>query len=135
MRDIHEFNGLNQFDSNPTDDPDLMEMIADTWIEKALYYGLKKCGNFSWRESWVVVDGIKYNISINNTAIVGERDCASLAIELRKLREKIDKAKAEIEFFLEQEKVEDGTYTDVGEGIAIALGLLNNEIGEDKENE
>ena len=51
------------------------------------------------------------------------------------LLEKIAKAKAEIELFLEQEKVEDGTYTEVGEGIAIALGLLNNEIGEDKENE
>ena len=135
MSDLYELTGLNQFDSNPTDNPDLMEMIADTWIEKALYYGLKKCGNFSWRESWVVVDGIKYNISINNTAIVGERDCASLAIELRKLREKIAKAKAEIELFLEQEKVGDNIYTEVGEGIAIALGLLKNEIGEDKDNE
>ena len=51
------------------------------------------------------------------------------------LLEKIAKAKAEIELFLEQEKVEDGTYTEVGEGIAIALGLLKNEIGEDKEND
>ena len=51
------------------------------------------------------------------------------------LLEKIAKAKAEIELFLEQEKVEDGTYTDVGQGIAIALGLLKNELGEDKENE
>ena len=90
--------GLNQFDGNPTDSPDLMEEIANTWIEKALYYGIKKCGGFSWRESWVVVDGIKYNISINNTEIMGDRDCAGLEIELRKLREKINKAIDEIDF-------------------------------------
>ena len=89
--------GLNQFDSNPTDSPDLMEEIANTWIEKALYYGIKKCGGFSWRESWVVVDGIKYNISINNTEIMGDRDCAGLEIELRKLREKINKSIEEMD--------------------------------------
>lgn len=94
---IIEDTGLNQFDSNPTDSPDLMEEIANTWIEKALYYGLKKCGDFSWRESWVIVDGTKYNISINNTEIMGDRDCAGLEIELRELREKIDKAIKEIE--------------------------------------
>ena len=47
-----------------------------------------------------------------------------------KLRSKIDKAKSNIELMLEQEKQKDGTYTEVGQGIAIALGLLNNEIGE-----
>ena len=93
---IIEDTGLNQFDRNPTDSPDLMEEIANTWIEKALYYGLKKCGDFSWRESWVIVDGTKYNISINNTEIMGDRDCAGLEIELRKLREKINKSIEEI---------------------------------------
>lgn len=46
------------------------------------------------------------------------------------LLEKIAKAKTNIEIMLEQEKQADGTYTDVGQGIAIALGLLKNEIGE-----
>lgn len=50
--------------------------------------------------------------------------------ENSRLYEKIDKVKANIEILLEQEKQKDGTYTDVGQGIAIALGLLNNEIGE-----
>lgn len=50
-------------------------------------------------------------------------------------RSKIAKAKINIEIMLEQEKQKDGTYTDVGQGIAIALGLFNNELGEDKENE
>jgi len=131
MRDLYEFNGLNQFDSNPTDDPDLMEMIAETWIEKALYYALRKVGSFSWRESWVVVDGIKYNISINNTSIVGERDCAGLSIELRKLREKIDKAIEEIK--------ELPTRGSVGMDGTICrnevLEILKRHIGEDKENE
>ena len=45
-------------------------------------------------------------------------------------RSKIAKAKANIEILLEQEKQKDGTYTEVGQGIAIALGLLNHEIGE-----
>ncbi|SET05889.1 hypothetical protein SAMN02910413_1683 [Pseudobutyrivibrio sp. C4] len=45
-------------------------------------------------------------------------------------RSKIDNAKSNIEIMLEQEKQKDGTYTDVGQGIAIALGLLNNELGE-----
>lgn len=112
MRDTHEFNGLNQFDSNPTDSPDLMEMIADTWVEKALYYGLRKCGDISWRESWVVVDGIKYNISINNTSIVGERDCASLEIELRRLREKIDKAIEEMQKEIEENHLNVIDYAD-----------------------
>jgi hypothetical protein len=62
-------------------------------------------------------------------------DICNLTSMNDELLEKIAKAKAEIELFLEQEKVEDGTYTEVGEGIAIALGLLNNELGEDKENE
>ena len=122
--------GLNQFDSNPTDSPDLMEMIADTWIEKALYYGLKRCGGFSWRESWVVVDGVKYNISINNTEIVGDRDCAGLELKLNKLQGKVEQTRTDIEVLLEAEKQPDGTYTDVGRGIAIALGLLKHNIGE-----
>ncbi len=45
-------------------------------------------------------------------------------------RSKIDKVKSDIELMLEQEKQKDGTYTEVGQGIAIALGLLKNEIGE-----
>lgn len=104
--------GLNQFDRNPTDSPDLMEMIADTWIEKALYYGLKKCGDFSWRESWVIVDGTKYNISINNTEIMGDRDCAGLEIELRKLREKIDKAIEELQKEIEENHLNVIEYAD-----------------------
>lgn len=135
MRDLYEFNGLNQFDSNPTDDPDLMEMIAETWIEKALYYGLRKCGHFSWRESWVVVDGIKYNISINNTSIVGERDCAGLSIELRKLREKINDAIEEIE---KTENTQEHTSYDgdinikgaFNDGMEKALEILKRNIGE-----
>ena len=56
--------GLKQFDANPTDSPDLNEMIAETWIRKALYYAIKKIGGFNWMEAWVVVDGKKYNIRI-----------------------------------------------------------------------
>jgi hypothetical protein len=130
MRDLYELTGLNQFDSNPTNDPDLIEMIADTWIEKALYYALRKAGDFPWRESWVVVDGTKYYISINNSAYMGYRSCASLQRELRELQAKIKQTKTDISVLLEAEKQKDGTYTDVGQGIAIALGLINNEIGE-----
>ena len=46
-------------------------------------------------------------------------------------RSEIDKAKSNIEIMLEQEKQTDGTYTDVGQGIAIALELLKNERGEE----
>ena len=45
-------------------------------------------------------------------------------------RSKVDKAKTNIETMLEAEKQKDGTYTEVGKGIAIALGLLKHNIGE-----
>ena len=45
-------------------------------------------------------------------------------------RSKIYKAKSNIEIMLEQEKQADGTYTEVGQGVAIALALLKNELGE-----
>jgi hypothetical protein len=48
---------------------------------------------------------------------------------LKKLK-KIEQTKTDISILLEAEKQKDGTYTDVGKGIAIALGLINNEIGE-----
>ena len=129
-RDMYQYFGLNQFDSNPTDGPDFHEMIADTWILKALYYGIKKCGGFKWHESWVLVDGVKYNISINNTEIVGDRDCIGLELKLNELQGKVEQTRADIEVLLEAEKQPDGTYTDVGRGIAIALGLLKHNIGE-----
>ena len=109
---IIENTGLNQFDSNPTDSPDLMEEIANTWIEKALYYGIKKCGGFSWRESWVVVDGVKYNISINNTEIMGDRDCAGLEIELKKLQEKVNRAIEELRKEIEENHLNVIDYAD-----------------------
>jgi hypothetical protein len=105
-------------------------MIAETWVEKALYYALRKVGSFSWRESWVVVDGIKYNISINNTSIVGERNCAGLSIELRKLREKVDKAIKEMEIEYNNLEYVENYNRSASYGIRKSIEILKRNIGE-----
>lgn len=85
-----------------------------------------------WKE---VIENLKYLISEDCTDTQFDyADEIEIAIKVMESQEdmysKINKAKANIEIMLEQEKQKDGTYTDVGKGIAIALGLINNEIGE-----
>lgn len=55
--------GLNQFDSNPTEDPELKLLIAETWLRKALYYGLKTMEP-GCLEAWIIVNGVRYDIRI-----------------------------------------------------------------------
>ena len=76
-----------------------------------------------------VIERSKYE-SIRSQLLKDINEIAALSKANRDLYTKIDKAKSNIEIMLEQEKQADGTYTDVGEGIAIALGLFNNELGE-----
>ena len=85
-----------------------------------------------WKE---VIENLKYLISEDCTDTQFDyADEIEIAIRVMESQEdkysKINKATSNIELMLEQEKQADGTYTDVGQGIAIALGLLNNEIGE-----
>ena len=85
-----------------------------------------------WKE---VIENLKYLISEDCTDTQFDyADEIEIAIRVMESQEdkysKINKATSNIELMLEQEKQADGTYTDVGQGIAIALGLLKNEIGE-----
>lgn len=76
-----------------------------------------------------VIERSEYNRALELIAyLFGEHD--KREAEYTDLHSKINKAKSDIKIMLEAEKQKDGTYTDVGQGIAIALGLLNNEIGE-----
>lgn len=70
--------------------------------------------------------------SLSNAELIADILNTDLGNEKYKVvkKSKVDKAKTNIEVLLEAEKQKDGTYTDVGQGIAIALGLINNEIGE-----
>ena len=56
--------GLKQFDSNPIDDKDLKDLICETWLRKALYYAISKSKDFTLCRTWVLVDGVRYNITI-----------------------------------------------------------------------
>lgn len=85
-----------------------------------------------WKE---VIENLKYLISEDCTDTQFDyADEIEIAIRVMESQEdlhsKINKAKSNIEIMLEQEKQKDGTYTEVGQGIVIALGLINNEIGE-----
>lgn len=85
-----------------------------------------------WKE---IIENLKYLISEDCTDTQFDyADEIEIAIRVMESQEdkysKINKATSNIELMLEQEKQADDTYTDVGQGIAIALGLLKNEIGE-----
>lgn len=63
-RDKDQNTGLKQFGGNPTEDPELKDAIAETWLRKALYYGLKTSNPFIWLKTWVNIDGVRYDIKI-----------------------------------------------------------------------
>ena len=52
------------------------------------------------------------------------------AFEIKELRSKIDNALADMQSMLDQEVLNDNVISDVGQGIAIAMGLLKENIGE-----
>lgn len=60
-----QYYGLEQFDSNrDVSAEELLEAMQETFIRKAFYYFTRKFKVNEWFKTWVIVDGVHYDIEI-----------------------------------------------------------------------